>query len=112
MKDILINHTQGVRTLEEIQEDVKAFRKKAKHYNDFGFTSLTVQALIDKINDLTAENKDLKEQLEIAELEREQQETEADIYYKHLNNSLMYIPESNSLHTEVLQALGGKYRRS
>lgn len=68
MKDILINHPYRAITLEDLQKDVIAFREKAKHYSCFGFTSVTVQALIDKINDLTAENKDLKEQLEIAEL--------------------------------------------
>lgn len=71
MKTILINHpTAGIITLEEIQNDVNVWRKN-HHYDTFGFTGLTVQALIDKIikdSDtiaaLKTKNKELTQQLE------------------------------------------------
>jgi len=50
MKNIIIHHPQGECTLEEIQADVVASRTKFNS-TDFSFTALTVQALIDKINE-------------------------------------------------------------
>lgn len=98
MKTILINHPEYEISLDELQDDVNAAKSKFLRYQ-FAFTTMTVQSLIDKVNELAEMNerqagvirgyeticlekddkiagqkteiKSLREQLETAELERE-----------------------------------------
>ncbi len=56
---ISINHPAGVCTLAEIQSDVDAFKAEISDPNEFGFTTHTVQALIDKIVELLLEKQHL-----------------------------------------------------
>ena len=52
-KDTVIKHPLGgVVTLQEIQNDVWAAQKAGYQSNDFCFTYLTVQSLVDKIEEL------------------------------------------------------------
>ena len=60
---IIINHPDGKCSLQEIQNDVKAWIKMQGVNSTFGFTPKTVQALIDKIEELNLENKSLKDAL-------------------------------------------------
>lgn len=54
--ETIIHHPDGDCKLEDIQKDVIAWQNNCGD-NTFGFTSKTVQALIDKIIELTIINK-------------------------------------------------------
>lgn len=84
-------------------KDVTEDEAMAFARDNFGILTAYVKA------ELSAENKDLKEQLEIAELERERIEQENENFDGLLSSALMYVPESNELHTKILEVfrIGG-----
>lgn len=56
MKTIIINHPEYEISLDELQDDVNAAKSKFLKYQ-FSFTAMTVQALIDKVNELAEMNE-------------------------------------------------------
>lgn len=63
LENTVINHPDGIITLMDLQLNVRAWNNNIDNKNAFGFTSKTVQALINKIielqKDINRKNHDL-----------------------------------------------------